>query len=144
MTKSNYLACGPYRTPNARIHARAVLSHTTPSCAFRGFGTPQIAWAVEAQMDAAARQLGLDGLQIRMRNLAGKGDEIVRGDVPADRDWPESLRRAADALGWAARLASGHGRGIAIGIKSGATQGLSNSTVRLLADGSVIVYAGTS
>jgi CO/xanthine dehydrogenase Mo-binding subunit/aerobic-type carbon monoxide dehydrogenase small subunit (CoxS/CutS family) len=144
MTKSNYLACGPYRTPNARIHARAVLSHTTPSCAFRGFGTPQIAWAVEAQMDAAARQLGLDGLQIRMRNLAGKGDEIVRGDVPADGDWPESLRCAADAVGWGAPLASGHGRGIAVGIKSGATQGLSNSTVRLLADGSVIVYAGTS
>ncbi len=47
MTKANYLACGPYRTPNARISARAVLSHTTPSCAFRGFGTPQVAWAVE-------------------------------------------------------------------------------------------------
>jgi CO/xanthine dehydrogenase Mo-binding subunit/aerobic-type carbon monoxide dehydrogenase small subunit (CoxS/CutS family) len=144
MTKSNYLACGPYRTPNARIRARAVLSHTTPSCAFRGFGAPQIAWAVESQMDAAARELGLDGLQIRMRNLAGKGDEIVRGDVPADGDWPESVRRAAEAIGWNAPLASGRGRGIAVGIKSGATQGLSNATVRLLADGSVIVYAGTS
>jgi CO/xanthine dehydrogenase Mo-binding subunit/aerobic-type carbon monoxide dehydrogenase small subunit (CoxS/CutS family) len=144
MTKSNYLACGPYRTPSARIHARAVLSHTTPSCAFRGFGAPQIAWAVESQMDAAARELGLDGLQIRMRNLAGKGDEIVRGDVPADGDWPESVRRAAEAIGWNAPLAPGRGRGIAVGIKSGATQGLSNSTVRLLADGSVIVYAGTS
>ena len=33
MTKASYLGCGPYRTPNARIHARAVLSHTTPSCA---------------------------------------------------------------------------------------------------------------
>jgi CO/xanthine dehydrogenase Mo-binding subunit/aerobic-type carbon monoxide dehydrogenase small subunit (CoxS/CutS family) len=144
MTKSNYLACGPYRTPNARIHARAVLSHTTPSCAFRGFGTPQVAWAIESQMDAAARALGLDGLQVRMRNLAGKGDEFVRGDVPADGDWPEAVRRAAEAIGWDAPLASGRGRGIAVGIKSGATQGLSNSTVRLLADGSVIVYAGTS
>lgn len=144
MTKANYLACGPYRTPNARISARAVLSHTTPSCAFRGFGTPQVAWAVESQMDAAARELGLDGLQIRMRNLAGAGDEIVRDDVPADGDWPESLRRAAAAIGWNAPLPSGRGRGIAVGIKSGATQGLSNSMVRLLADGSVIVYAGTS
>ena len=89
MTKANYLGCGPYRTPNARIHARAVLSHTTPSCAFRGFGAPQIAWAVESQMDAAARELGLDGLNIRMRNLAGKGDEIVHGDLPADGNWPE-------------------------------------------------------
>jgi CO/xanthine dehydrogenase Mo-binding subunit len=41
-------------------------------------------------------------------------------------------------------LPPGRGRGIAVAIKSGATTGLSNSTVRLLADGSVIVYAGTS
>ncbi len=144
MTKANYLGCGPYRTPNARIHARAVLSHTTPSCAFRGFGAPQIAWAVESQMDAAARELGLDGLTIRMRNLASKGDEIVRGDAPADGDWPQSLRRAAQAVGWDTPLTPGRGRGIAVGIKAGATTGLSNSTVRLLADGSVIIYAGTS
>ena len=45
IAKSNYLACGPYRVPNARIIARALLSHTTPSTAFRGFGTPQVAWA---------------------------------------------------------------------------------------------------
>jgi CO/xanthine dehydrogenase Mo-binding subunit len=144
MTKASYLSCGPYRTPNARIHARAVLSHTTPSTAFRGFGAPQITWAVESQMDAAARQLGLDGFNVRMRNLARKGDEIVRGETPADGNWPESLRRTADALGWNTPLAAGRGRGIAVGIKSGATTGLSNSTVRLLADGSVIVYAGTS
>ena len=144
MTKASYLSCGPYRTPNARIYARAVLSHTTPSTAFRGFGAPQITWAVESQMDAAARQLGLDGFNVRMRNLARKGDEIVRGETPADGNWPESLRRTADALGWNTPLAAGRGRGIAVGIKAGATTGLSNSTVRLLADGSVIVYAGTS
>jgi CO/xanthine dehydrogenase Mo-binding subunit/aerobic-type carbon monoxide dehydrogenase small subunit (CoxS/CutS family) len=144
MTKANYLGCGPYRTANARIHARAVLSHTTPSCAFRGFGAPQIAWAVESQMDAAARELGLDGLNIRMRNLARKGDEVVRGDTPADGNWPETVRRAAEAVGWNTPLAPGRGRGIAVGIKSGATTGLSNSTIRLLADGSVIIYAGTS
>jgi CO/xanthine dehydrogenase Mo-binding subunit/aerobic-type carbon monoxide dehydrogenase small subunit (CoxS/CutS family) len=144
MTKSNYLACGPYRTPNARVHARAVLSHTTPSCAFRGFGAPQLAWAIESQMDAAAREIGLDGLEIRLRNVANKGDEIVSGDAPADGDWPGSLRLAAEAVGWRTPLTRGRGRGIAVGIKAGATAGLSNSTVRLLADGSVIVYAGTS
>jgi CO/xanthine dehydrogenase Mo-binding subunit/aerobic-type carbon monoxide dehydrogenase small subunit (CoxS/CutS family) len=144
MTKANYLGCGPYRTPSARIYARAVLSHTTPSCAFRGFGTPQINWAVESQMDAAARILGLDGLTIRLRNLANKGDEIVRGDAPADGNWTESVNRAAEAIGWDTALAPRRGRGIAVGIKSGATTGLSNSTVRLLGDGSVIVYAGTS
>src|SRR5207247_9354642 len=51
---------------------------------------------------------------------------------------------AADAWGWDAPPLPGRGRGIACGIKSGATTGLSYSTVRLLFDGSVLVFAGTS
>lgn len=144
MTKGNYLACGPYRVPSARIHARAVLSHTTPSCAFRGFGTPQIVWAMESQMDAGARELGLDGLQIRLRNLAKRGEEVVKDDFPADGDWAETVNKVTEKIGWHTELKPGRGRGIAVGIKAGATTGLSNSTIRLLADGSVLVYAGTS
>lgn len=144
VSKSNYLGCGPYCTPVARIRARALLSHTTPSCAFRGFGTPQVAWALESQMDAAARHLGIDGLQIRLMNLAAKGDDVVPGDVPADGEWAQSVRKAASAVGWGEPLAPNHGRGIAVGIKSGATTGLSYSTIRLLFDGSVTIYAGTS
>jgi len=144
VAKSNYLACGPYRVPAARIRARAILSHTTPSCAFRGFGTPQINWAVESQLDEGARRLGLDGLSIRLRSLAAKGEPVVPGDVPADGQWEQSVRKAAAAVGWSTPLPPGHGRGIACGIKSGATTGLSQSTVRLLFDGSVLVLAGTS
>ncbi len=143
-TKGNYLGCGPYRVPNARIKARAVLSHTTPSCAFRGFGTPQVNWAVEGQINEAARRLGIDGYQIRMRNVADKGDEVVKGDAPADGHWLQSVQKAADLLGWDSPKPAGRGRGIAVGIKAGATAGLSNSTVRLLADGSILVFAGTS
>ena len=60
VSKAGYAACGPYRTPHARVTARAVLSHTTPSTAFRGFGTPQASWAVESQLNAAAAKLGID------------------------------------------------------------------------------------
>jgi CO/xanthine dehydrogenase Mo-binding subunit len=144
MAKANYLACGPYRVPAARIHARAILSHTTPSCAFRGFGTPQINWAVESQLDEGARRLGLDGLAIRLCNLAAKGEAVVPGDVPADGHWEQSVRKAAEAVGWGTPVPPGRGRGIACGIKSGATTGLSQSTVRFLFDGSVLVLAGTS
>ena len=144
VAKAGYLACGPYRTPNARILARAILSNTTPSCAFRGFGTPQVAWAIESQMDAAARLLRLDGLEIRRMNLARFGEEVVPGDVPADGEWRQSLERAAEMIGWDRPPAEGRGRGIAVAIKAGATTGLSQATVRLLFDGSVIVYAGTS
>jgi CO/xanthine dehydrogenase Mo-binding subunit len=144
MAKSNYTACGPYRVPAARIVARSILSHTVPACAFRGFGTPQVDWAVESNIDAGARALGIDRAEIRLRNLARKGEEIIPGDTPADGDWPEALRRAMAAIGWGGPLLPGRGRGIAVGIKSSATSGLSQATVRLLFDGSVIVQAGTS
>jgi CO/xanthine dehydrogenase Mo-binding subunit len=144
VAKGNYLACGPYRVPDARIVARAILSHTTPSCAFRGFGTPQINWAIESQLDEGATRLGLDGLAIRLRNLVAKGEAFVPGDVPADGHWEQSVRKAAEAVGWNTPLPVDRGRGIACGIKSGATTGLSYSTVRLLFDGSVLVFAGTS
>ena len=63
----------PVPYPHARVTARALLSHTTPSTAFRGFGTPQASWAIESQLNAAAAALGLDPLEIRRRNLLPAG-----------------------------------------------------------------------
>ena len=54
-------------------------------------------------------------------------------------DWAQAVRRAAEGIGWGTPLPEGSGRGIAVGIKSGPTTGLSYSIVRLLADGSVVV-----
>jgi CO/xanthine dehydrogenase Mo-binding subunit len=146
VSKSSYLACGPYRVPDARIRVRALLSHTPPATALRGFGSPQMAWAFESQMDEAARRLGIDRLEIRLRNLAQRGEEIVRGvgDTPCDGDWAEALRKAADWIGWGRPLTEGRGRGIAVGIKSSATTGASYAIVRLLHDSSATVMAGTS
>jgi CO/xanthine dehydrogenase Mo-binding subunit len=146
ISKSAYLACGPYRVPDARIRVRSLLSHTPPATALRGFGSPQMAWAFESQMDEAARQLGLDRVEIRLRNLARRDEPIVRGfgDTPADGDWAEAVHRAADWIGWGTPTPPGRGRGIAVGIKSSATTGASYAIVRLLHDGSVTVLAGTS
>jgi CO/xanthine dehydrogenase Mo-binding subunit len=142
--KGSYTSSGPYRIPAMRILARSILSHTTPSTAFRGFGNPQQIWAVESNMDEAAHVLGIDPLELRLRNLARPGDAFIPGDTPADGDWAVTVRRAAEMIGWGSPSAPGRGRGLAVGLKSGPTTGLSYSTVRLLADGSVIVYAGTS
>lgn len=142
--KSSYLAAGPYRVPNVRIVARALLSNTTPSTAMRGFGTPQLSWARESNLDEAARRLGLDGLQVRLRNLPDRGEEFIPDETPADGDWAQALLKAAELIRWSEELPEGRGRGIAIGLKSGPTRGLSYATVRLLADGSVIVHSGTS
>ncbi len=144
VAKGSYTSMGPYRTPAARIVARSVLSHTVPSTAFRGFGNPQQIWAVESNMNEAARILGIDPLELRLRNLAGPGDAFIPGDTPADGDWAVALRRAAEMIDWGTPPRAGRGRGIAVGLKSGPTTGLSYSTVRLLVDGSVVVYAGTS
>jgi CO/xanthine dehydrogenase Mo-binding subunit len=142
--KGSYPGCGPYRVPAARIVARAVLSHTVPSTAFRGFGNPQVNWAVESNLTDAALALGIDPLELRLRNLARRGEAFIPFDTPADGDWQQAVRRAAELIHWAEPKVPGRGRGIAIGIKSGPTTGLSYATVRLLTDGSVIVFAGTS
>ncbi len=142
--KGSYIACGPYRLPAARIVARAILSHTVPSTAFRGFGTPQVIWAVESNLDEVAYQLGIDPVELRLKNVARNGEVFIPGETPADGDWAESLRKAAASIDWDSPRRPGRGRGIAFGVKLGPTTGLSYATVRLLADGSVIVSAGTS
>jgi CO/xanthine dehydrogenase Mo-binding subunit len=144
VTKGSYSSNGPYMVPAVRIVARSVLSHTTPSTAFRGFGNPQQIWAVESNIDEAAEALAIDPLDLRLRNLAGPGDPFIPGDRPADGDWARAVERAAELIGWRTPKVPGRGRGLAIGLKSGPTTGLSYATVRLLADGSVVVNAGTS
>jgi CO/xanthine dehydrogenase Mo-binding subunit len=144
VSKASYTACGPYKTPHARVVARALLSHTTPSTAFRGFGTPQASWAVESQLDEGARALGLDRREIRLRNLPAKGEAFIPGDTPADGEWLTAVRRAADAIEWDTPVAPEHGRGISVGIKSSSTASSSFALARMHYDGSVTLLTGTS
>ena len=139
VAKGSYTSGGPYRCPTTRIVARSVLSHTVPSTAFRGFGNPQQIWAVESNIDEAARTLGIDPLELRLQNLAKPGELFLPDDRPADGDWAMTVKRAAAMIGWGNPPPAGRGRGLAVGLKSGPTTGLSYSTVRLLADGSVVV-----
>jgi len=144
VTKGNYLAAGPYKVPAVRIIARGVLSNTPPATAMRGFGVPETAWAREMNLDDCALALGLDRLEIRMRNLARYGEEFIVGDTPADGRWEQTVQRAAELIDWGKPLPPHCGRGLAVAAKSGPTTGLSYSTVRLLGDGSAIVFSGTS
>src|SRR6185503_15536318 len=128
VAKGSYTSGGPYCCPAVRIVARSVLSHTVPSTAFRGFGNPQQIWAVESNMDEASRVLGIDPVELRLRNLAKRGERFIPGDTPADGRWAEAVERAAKRIGWTTPAAEGRGRGIAVGLKSGPTTGLSYST----------------
>jgi CO/xanthine dehydrogenase Mo-binding subunit len=144
VAKGSYPAAGPYRVPAVRIVSRSVLTHTTPATAFRGFGNPQVNWAVESNLDEGARALGLDRVEVRLKNVARTGDTLNPVDTRCDGEWDQAVRRAAEMIGWDTPAQPGHGRGIALGFKSGPTTGLSYSTVRLLSDGSALVFAGTS
>lgn len=72
---------GPYRCADVRIRGKVLRTHTAPNSAFRGFGAPQVEFAVERQMDRIARALGLDPLEIRLRNVVEPGDRLPTGQV---------------------------------------------------------------
>ena len=144
VSKGSYVAGGPYVSSNVKIRARAILSHTTPSTAFRGFGTPQESWGVESQLNAAAARLGLDPAEIRRRNLPTRGQEFIPNTTPCDGDWRQVLQAAVDGVGWSTPLPRNCGRGIALGVKSSSTAAASQAMARLLFDGSALILCGTS
>ena len=71
-------ACGEsvsvYRCPNKKIDGYAVYTNTVPAGAFRGYGLPQTAFAVESAIDEVARAIGMDGFEFRRRNVVRRGD----------------------------------------------------------------------
>lgn len=67
-------SCGPYRVPNISIDAFLVYTNNGVSGAFRGFGAPQVNFAIEANMDILAEKLGMDRLEIRKLNVLRDGD----------------------------------------------------------------------
>lgn len=144
------VAAGPYEVPNALIEGTAVYTNNPPNGAMRGFGAVQSCFAHEAQMDRLARALGLDALQIRVRNALTTGSvlptgQVVRGTAPV----AELLRRC-DAVplpsdvGWSPPGGWGNvgrgegikrGVGYAVGFKnisySAGADDYSSATVRL-------------
>ena len=141
--KGTYTATGPYRVPNIVLDAKAVYTNTTPGGAFRGFGVPQLAWALESLVDEAARDLGHDPVDLRRQNLLGQGEEFAPGDTPIDGKFEESLNRAAEAIRWTQQTLPGRGRGLAMMMKASVAPTVSEAIVRLHADASVTVLAST-
>ena len=68
---------GAYRVPNARIDSRAIYTTTVPGGAFRGFGGPQGHFAIESAMNKLAVELGIDPVELRLRNALVDGDDGI-------------------------------------------------------------------
>lgn len=142
--KVGYRVIGPYRMEHVEIDTHCVYTNKVPAGAFRGFGGPQAAWAGESQMDRLAEALGMDPVEFRRKNLLARGQEYNPGDTPIDGDLHEGLSRVAGALRWGERVPRGRGRGIAVGVKDGGGTGtVSTSIVRMHADGTATVGAGS-
>jgi len=72
-------SCGPYRVPHVDIEAKTVYTNNPPSGAMRGFGANQAAFAIEGMLDLIAERVGIDGYEIRERNILGPGDRFATG-----------------------------------------------------------------
>ena len=96
------LTCtGPYEIPNAAVDTYAVYTNNVPGGAFRGFGGPQGCFAAESQMDRLAEALGMDPVELRLKNvLTGESLLTVGTPVPGGIGMTEVIKTAARSAGW--------------------------------------------
>lgn len=92
-------AVGPYRCDHVSIRARAVATNHPPNGGFRGFGCPQVHFATETHIEACAKRLGIDPIELRRMNLVEPGDSMPFGQVLGADTEPmilliETLRRS--------------------------------------------------
>jgi len=131
-------AAGPYRVPNCRIESAFVYTNTLPCGFMRAPGEPQAVFALESHIDEVARQLGLDPLAFRAKNLIVDGDETASGERFEHVRVHETLRAAAEAAGYHQPKPPYVGRGIAIGDRP-AGGGQATAAITMRPDGSVIL-----
>ena len=122
-------SCGPYRVPNVDVESVAVYTNNPTSGAMRGFGTNQAHFAIEGVMGMLAERIGVDGWEIRSRNILNPGDRFATGQVM--RDSVRGLRESLDAVKNIYRNAKY--AGVSCGIKS---TGIGNGTTE---EGCVVI-----
>jgi selenium-dependent xanthine dehydrogenase len=134
-------SCGPYRVPNVDIESKAVFTNNPTSGAMRGFGTNQAHFAMEGIMDILAEKIGVDGYDIRERNVLLPGDQFATGQVMRESCGILQTLQAVKDIYKGAKYA-----GIGCGIKS---TGIGNGTIdsghakiRVLPDGRLEILTG--
>ncbi len=148
--RAGYRAHGPYRIPHVKTNCYCVYTNTIPGGAFRGFGGPQVSFAYESHLDMIAHDLKIDPLQLRLKNLLDKGELYTAGNIPIDCDLKSELKLLADNIGWEkpepaknSKPGVKRGKGIACAVKDGGgVNKEANATIKVLIDGSVILFLG--
>ncbi|MCS7057124.1 MAG: xanthine dehydrogenase family protein molybdopterin-binding subunit [Thermoflexales bacterium] len=90
---------GPYVIPNVAVDACAVVTNNVPSGAFRGFGAPQALFVAETQMNKLAAKLGMDPIELRLKNALRDGSLTVNNTpVPPGCTITDVIERCAAAI----------------------------------------------
>lgn len=106
---------GPYHVPNGLFRGYAVYTNKLSSGAYRAPGFPQAIFAVERMMDAAALELGMDAVELRMRNGLKDGDITFAGERLKRSSFKDNLAAVAKKIDWGKKTAPNRGRGVACG-----------------------------
>ena len=134
---------GPYKIPALRVRSRSMFTNTVPASSLRGFGAPQGNLGGELQMDEAAQKLGIDPVELRLRNLVGPGETFLPGRRPLDADLKEDLRCLVTSLGWPGQRA-GVTIGFGISASDAGAYPTSTAAVRIHSDNSVTLFTGST
>lgn len=132
----------PYGIPNARIEVKAVYTNSVPGGHMRAPGEVQASFAGESHLDMIARELGLDPLELRLRNVVRVGETGPANERYREPRAGELLERLRDESGWGQQpLPPNVGRGVAINVRH-VGGGKTSVTFRLRPDGTVEALTG--
>ncbi len=131
----------PYNIPNFHIEAYDIVVNKPKVAAYRAPGSPMAALATETLVDEIARTIGMDPIDLRLKNAVSEGDKAPYGPPYGPIGFRDVLEAVRNSAHWKAPKAQGQGRGLACGFWFNA--GLSSSaTVMLHVDGSAGVVTG--
>ena len=146
---------GPYRIPCGHVALRGVFSHTTPLAAFRGIGRIEANYLTESLIEAAARETGIDRIELRRQNLITPGAfpwTTPGGAVLTSGAFRDNLERVLELADWMSfpeRRAASQGRGILRGfglamyVENDGSTPTEFAEIQATGDGRVIVCTGT-
>ena len=132
----------PYDLENFRIEGYDVLVNKPKAAAYRAPGAPQSLHAMESAMDEVARRLGMDPIDLRLKNCADEGTHAPYGPTFPAIGIRKCLEAAKVHPNYTAPKAQGTGRGIAAGFWFNIGM-QSSAEVRLSEDGTVTVVEGS-
>jgi CO/xanthine dehydrogenase Mo-binding subunit len=133
---------GPYRFPHVSLSAFSVYTNKMMAGAFRGYGTPQVTFARESQMDEIAEALGMDPVEFRVKNCLEVGDTLNTGQELHSVNVRDTILRARELIGSPQQIP---GKRRSLGVSCGFCPCggfATSSVVKMNMDGTALVTTG--